>query len=244
MKPLEGMTALLYARVSTDDKGQTTESQLREMKAWCDREGVEILGIFKEEISGADLNRNEWDRLMGRVVRGGVQILLAYSESRISRSTEDMSELKRILRFYGTNIRYVTSSSKPETPEGDLTNYIGVWTAEQERAKLRINTRNGMLTRKLQGIHCGRPLALVFLNRTLDYKSRINENTKVVTIESIFEFARMGCSVDKAATAVGVSRTTLERALRNEGLLSKYKDVQKGECSEGSNVQIEGVEND
>lgn len=244
MKPLGGMTALLYARVSTDDKGQTTESQLREMKAWCIREGVEILGIYEEEMSGADLNRNEWDRLMGRVVRGGVQILLAYSESRISRSTEDMSELKRILRSYGTNIRYVTSSSKPETPEGDLTNYIGVWTAEQERAKLRINTRNGMLTRKLQGVHCGRPLALVLDHHAAENRARMNENTKVVTLESVMQFARMGYSVGKAAAAIGVGRNTLERALQSDGRLNEYRNVQKGICSEGSKVQIEGVGND
>lgn len=244
MKPLEGMTALLYARVSTDDKGQTNESQLREMKAWCIREGVEILGIYEEEMSGADLNRDEWDRLMGRVVRGGVQILLAYSESRISRSTEDMSELKRILRFYGTNIRYVTSSSKPETPEGDLTNFIGTWNAQQERTKLQLNTRNGMLTRKLQGVHCGRPLALVLDHHAAENRARMNENTKVVTLSSVMQFALMGYSVGKAAAAIGVGRNTLERALQNDGRLDEYRNVQKGVCSQGSKAQIEGAEND
>ena len=33
----DGMSAILYARVSTDDKGQTTETQVRAGKEWCAR---------------------------------------------------------------------------------------------------------------------------------------------------------------------------------------------------------------
>ena len=33
----ETYTVVLYARVSTDDKGQTNETQIRDMRAYCQR---------------------------------------------------------------------------------------------------------------------------------------------------------------------------------------------------------------
>lgn len=228
MKLLDGFTAVLYARVSTDDKDQTTASQIREMQAWCVREGVEILAVFSEEKSAGDLDRPEWDRLMGRIARGGVNIILAWSESRISRSTQDMMQIEKLLRSFGVRLRYVSSSVTPETPEGSLINHIGTWQAQQEREKLRINTRNGMLTRKLQGVHCGRPAVLIFAHRVEENKARIGENTKIVTVESVLDYADAGLSAPKTAAAIGVNVSTLKRLLSSEGLWDDFQSRAKG----------------
>jgi Resolvase, N terminal domain len=34
----------IYARVSTDDKGQDPENQLRQLRAWCERMGYAVAG--------------------------------------------------------------------------------------------------------------------------------------------------------------------------------------------------------
>lgn len=240
MRLLEGFTAVLYARVSTDDKDQSTESQIREMRAWCDREGVEIVEVYSEEKSAGDLERPELDRAMGRIARGGINILLAWSESRISRSTEDMAVIEKIVRASGTRIRYVSSAVTPETPEGSLINHIGTWQAEQERQKLKINTKNGMKTKMLQGIHCGRPLAMVLTHNMARDKARIGEETKIIAIESIMEYAASGWSLPKTATALGVTPASLRRTLLAEGRLEEFRSLAKGvSCKRVDSLNIE-----
>ncbi len=44
--------AALYARVSTDDKGQEVENQLRQLRAWCASAGHELAGEYIDHESG------------------------------------------------------------------------------------------------------------------------------------------------------------------------------------------------
>jgi DNA invertase Pin-like site-specific DNA recombinase len=45
--------AAVYARVSTTDRGQTNDNQLQALRAWGDRLGVEVVGEYVDEASGA-----------------------------------------------------------------------------------------------------------------------------------------------------------------------------------------------
>ena len=44
----------IYTRVSTSDKNQTTENQLRELTAYCDRMGYEVVKVYEDEVSGVN----------------------------------------------------------------------------------------------------------------------------------------------------------------------------------------------
>ena len=231
--PYNGMSAVLYARVSTDDKGQTTESQIREMKKWCEDNGVNILGIYKEEESAKDMDRHELDSVLGRIARGGVNILLAWSESRISRNTKDMEQIVDYVSKYGTVIRYVTSSSiAPEEDGGQLLNNINTWQAQVERKKLSVNTKNGMLTAKLNGVHCGRMLAFCFSHRVEECKSMIKTDdsakrkTVIMSLDSVMDLARIGYTINYAAhNIVHVDPKTLRHALEREGVYDEYQNL-------------------
>jgi DNA invertase Pin-like site-specific DNA recombinase len=230
-------TALAYARVSTDDKDQTTESQVREIRNWCSKNNIEILEIYKEEKPAGELKdheRPEFDRMMGRIIRERIDFIVAWSESRLSRNTDDMTDIMRILRTFNVKVRYVSSAVEPETSAGRLINHINTWQGEEERKKLSINTKNGMTTAKLKGTHCGRPLALVLEHHYEENKARVkldgNSPTKIVPLKSIFDYAEMGYSVSKTAKAMGVGRNTLERELSKEGCLELYREIS---CSKG-----------
>lgn len=57
----EEMSAVVYVRSSTDDKGQHPEIQIKDYKEFCDREEIEILEIFKDEgYSGGTPNRQSY----------------------------------------------------------------------------------------------------------------------------------------------------------------------------------------
>ena len=46
------MRIAIYARVSTEDRGQDPENQLRELRAWCANSGHVIAGEYVEHVSG------------------------------------------------------------------------------------------------------------------------------------------------------------------------------------------------
>ena len=46
------MPVAIYARVSTDDKGQDPENQLRQLRAWCSSVGHAIVREYVDHCSG------------------------------------------------------------------------------------------------------------------------------------------------------------------------------------------------
>ena len=227
----EGMSAVLYARVSTDDKDQTTETQIRNMRAWCAEQGVEIVGEYDEEKSAKDLDRPKFDACIGRIARGGVNILLAWNESRLSRDMDDMSTITKIVRSYGTVIRYVANSVEPENSTGKLLNSINTWQAQEERKKLSLNTKVGMETAKAHGVHCGRMLAMCWSHKVAECESMIAKGegckrpTKIVSIDVVMDLAKQGYTINRASSIVGVSRNTLKDNLSAEGRLAEYLEI-------------------
>jgi DNA invertase Pin-like site-specific DNA recombinase len=56
--------AALYARVSTDDKCQDPETQLRLLREYADRRGFTVAGEFVDFASGTRSDRPQFKRLM------------------------------------------------------------------------------------------------------------------------------------------------------------------------------------
>ena len=244
------MTAVLYARVSTDDKDQTTETQIRNMRSWCADQGVEIVAEYEEEKSAKDMDRPKFEACIGRIALGGINILLAWNESRLSRDMEDMTAITKLVRSYGTVIRYVSNAVEPENSTGQLLNSINTWQAQEERKKLSLNTKVGMETAKAHGVHCGRMLALCWSHRVAEMESMIakgddcKQPTKIIPIEVVFDLARQGYTINKASGIIGVSRSTLKRALLSEGRFEEYvsiSDQARRVCPQGD-VTTRGAE--
>ena len=227
----EGMTAILYARVSTDDKDQTTETQIRNMRTWCADQGVEIVAEYEEEKSAKDMDRPKFEACIGRIALGGVNILLAWNESRLSRDMEDMTAITKLVRSYGTVIRYVSNAVEPENSTGQLLNSINTWQAQEERKKLSLNTKVGMQTAKAHGIHCGRKLAMCFSHRVAENERLISKGdgckqpTKIIPIDVVFDLARQGYTINRASGIIGVSHSTLKRALLLEGRFEEFVSI-------------------
>lgn len=223
----DGMSAILYARVSTDDKGQTTETQVRAGKEWCARNGVTLKNIYEEERSGKDQDRPKLREAKGRISERDVNILLARDESRLSRSTEDMEEISAYCKMFGCVIRYFNSSSRPEDGAGYLINALNTWQASEERKKLVANTISGMQTAKLRGVHCGRMLAFCFADRVAENERKIQKDgphrTVIVTKDMVLDYARQGMGISRSAELLGVSATTLKDAMKAEGILEGYR---------------------
>ena len=92
------MTAALYARVSTRDKGQTTENQLRELRAFAERLGYHIYQEYCDQESGGTAERPHFQRLFLDAHQRRFDVVLFWSLDRFSREgvTETLNHLQRI----------------------------------------------------------------------------------------------------------------------------------------------------
>src|SRR4051795_5059128 len=80
-----GQRAALYCRVSTAD--QSCARQERDLTAFADRAGYEVVGIFKETGSGVRLDRAERRKVMALAQARRIDAVLVTELSRWGRST-------------------------------------------------------------------------------------------------------------------------------------------------------------
>ena len=87
----------LYCRVSTSTKDQTTENQLRELTAYCDRMDYEVNKIYEDQISGAKTRekRPAYNQLCKDAFLKRFDLVIAWDVSRFGRS------LKEFVSFLG-----------------------------------------------------------------------------------------------------------------------------------------------
>ncbi len=63
-KPHAARRAGLYARVSTDDRGQDPETQLRQLREYAARRGFTLTAEFVDHASGTRDDRPSYKRLL------------------------------------------------------------------------------------------------------------------------------------------------------------------------------------
>jgi DNA invertase Pin-like site-specific DNA recombinase len=78
---------VIYARVSTDDKGQDPENQLRQLREWCGRLGYAVVREYVEHENGG--KGAEHRKQLGAMFAGASQrefdLPLGWSLDRFSR---------------------------------------------------------------------------------------------------------------------------------------------------------------
>src|SRR5271165_1385617 len=83
-----GQRAALYCRVSTAD--QSCARQERDLTAFADRAGYQVVGVFKETGSGVRLDRAERRKVMALAQARRIDAVLVTELSRWGRSTTDL----------------------------------------------------------------------------------------------------------------------------------------------------------
>jgi predicted site-specific integrase-resolvase len=94
---VNGMKAVLYARVNTTEHDQNPETQLRILRSFADEEvwladPNETLE-FVDHASGGDLNRPAWKEMMKQVRRGSIKAVAVTDIDRAFRSVLDGSSI-------------------------------------------------------------------------------------------------------------------------------------------------------
>lgn len=148
----------LYARVSTD--GQSTENQLRELRAAVKRHGWTIVAEYVDRgVSGAKgrKERPRFDALLHAVARKEFDMIAAWSVDRLGRSLQDLCGFLGDLQSKKVDLYLHQQALDTSTPSGKaMFGMLGVF-AEFERTIIQERVKAGLARARAKGRILGRP---------------------------------------------------------------------------------------
>ncbi len=148
----------LYGRVSTTDKGQDVELQLRELRAFAHARGWRIEEEYVDEgISGSQANRPAMDRLLSACRRRQIDVVLVWRLDRLGRSLKHL--IMTLDEISSLGIKFVSLREQIDctTATGQLMLHLLGAFAEFERALIRERVRAGLAHARAKGKCLGRP---------------------------------------------------------------------------------------
>ena len=147
--------AALYCRVSTAD--QSCERQERDLAAFAQRAGYEVVGTYKETASGARLDRAERRRVLALAQRREIDAVLVTELSRWGRSTTDLLATLRELEARRVSLVALNGMAFDlSTPTGRMMATLLAGIAEFERELTVERIRSGIAAAKARGKRLGR----------------------------------------------------------------------------------------
>lgn len=233
-RPLDGLHAVGYCRVSTDDKGQDTDIQEQEIRKWAQAQGVIIDAVMSEDISGAVWPRPKLSEAIITVATTQASILVCYDPSRLTRDAEGQLGLIKGLLGTGKTIRYVTNGDlDPDSLGARMMTAIKGVTDSEERKVLKEKTTLALHYRRdVLGVHVGRPAKVIITDTPNKYDNgkiaRGQEDGKktttiIVTPTQLTNWARNGWKPSYVAVHIlQVSPQLFLQVLKKSPYLEDY----------------------
>ncbi|HKT88461.1 MAG TPA: recombinase family protein [Candidatus Sulfotelmatobacter sp.] len=145
------MRVALYARVSTLDKGQDTEVQLRELRAYAARRGWTAVEYVDIGVSGTKDSRPQLNAMMQAAKRGKLDCVLVARFDRFARSVSHLLRALEEFRALGIDFVSLNEACDTTTPQGKMLFTILGAVAEFERALICERVRAGLAHARANG---------------------------------------------------------------------------------------------
>ncbi len=147
----------IYCRVSTTD--QSCQRQERDLQEYATKAGYEVVGVWKESISGTGFNRIERQKVLELAQARYIDAILVTEMTRWGRSTIDLIQTLQELHAWGVSLIAQTGIQFDlATPQGRLIAGLMATLAEFERDLVRERVRSGIAAAKARGQKLGRQL--------------------------------------------------------------------------------------
>lgn len=146
--------AIGYIRVSTQDQaneGASLDAQRAKIAAWCAVNDYELIGIYEDAgISGASMNGR--DGLQAALAATGKGMaMVAYSISRLARSTRDMLDIADRLERRGADLVSLTEKIDTTSAAGRMVFRMLAVLSEFERDVIGERTRTALAHKRAKG---------------------------------------------------------------------------------------------
>ncbi len=170
------MDVAIYARVSTRDKGQDCENQLRELREYISgrqTEGWNVVAEYVDHASGGISDREHFSRLFADTAQRRFDLVLFWSLDRFSREgvLETLQHLQRLsnhgVNWFSLKEEYLNSVGMFR----DAVLSILATIAKQERVRLSERVKAGLDRARSEGKALGRPSAIVNRDRIIDLRN-------------------------------------------------------------------------
>jgi len=186
-------------RVSTNDKGQETANQARQLCEFCRAQGWTIVGEYEDHDSGNKADRAQFQRLMTDASQRRFDIALFWALDRLTREGA-LATLEHLTRLssYGVGFR---SFTEPYLDSCGLFKDVVIaiigTIAKQERVRISERVRAGLNRAKVQGTRSGKP---------------IGRPKMVIARDRVLELRARGLSWREIARRTGTSAANVRRA--------------------------------
>jgi DNA invertase Pin-like site-specific DNA recombinase len=193
--------AAIYARVSTTGKGQNPETQLLELRKYCQDRAWPYTEYVDIGASGKSTDRPALNRLQKDIHYHRINTVIIWKFDRLARNTRELLNLADDWGKRGVDLISKTEDIDTTSPGGRAIFAIMAVIAEFERAVLVERVNAGLDRARREGKHLGRP------------------KTKVRIPPEIIEGLSQGSlSLYRAAQETGIPRSTLKRRLGERGI--------------------------
>jgi DNA invertase Pin-like site-specific DNA recombinase len=188
-------TVALYARVSTKDKGQSTENQLPELRRFAQAHGYTVYKEYVEHESGGTGKRSEFQALYTDAHLRRFDLVLFWSLDRFNREGA-LPTLQYLNQLQGWGVGYKSLTEQYLDSVGlfqEAIISILATLAKQERVRLSERTKAGMARRKAAGMQMGPPAK------------------SATVVEQIQQLKYSGLSNYAVAKQLGISASTVAK---------------------------------
>src|SRR5262245_29459740 len=210
------VSAVLYARVSSEEqaKKETIETQLFAAQQQCEREGITIAEIYRDEgISGTVPfdDRPEGKRLLADARAGKFTTVLLYRVDRLGRLDVVSHVARYHLEAFGVGLRSLTEPFDTTTPSGKFLFSILVASASMERETIIQRAKDGLRRVSSAGRWAnGRPP----YGYRIENRQLIADNSEAPIVREIFRLAATRHSLVTIATHLNQSGVLTREGLR------------------------------
>jgi DNA invertase Pin-like site-specific DNA recombinase len=156
--------AIGYARVSTDEQGQSglgIEAQREAIRREASRRGFPDVAIYEDVASsGKNLRRPGLRRALSELRDGGAAVLIVSKLDRLTRSVHDASGVMQRAEREGWGLVALDIAVDTTTPQGAAMAQMLAVFAELERRMIGQRTRDALAQKRRSGARLGRPRLL------------------------------------------------------------------------------------
>ena len=202
------MKAVIYARVSSTGERQSTSRQVADLADYANCNGLEIVEVYEEHISGAKRNeeRAVLTECIAYAVGNKVDVVLFSELSRCGRAVWEVLDTIRTLKDNGINAYFQKEGLSLFSADGKENPYLAVMVsvlgvcAQMERENIAYRLNSGRKLAIEKGVKMGRKVGSV--------KSK---EQKQEEYGKVLRSLRAGKSVRDTAAICGVSVSTVQR---------------------------------
>ena len=207
--------AVIYARVSSTGERQSTARQVADLTDYASRNGLEVVGVYEEHISGAKRNEERvvLAECINYAVTNGVKVVLFSELSRCGRAVWEVLDTIRTLKDNGINAYFQKEGLSLFGADGRENPYLAVMVsvlgvcAQLERENLLFRLNSGKARFVANGGRLGRKVGSV--------KSK---ERKQEEYGKVIRSLKQGKSIRDTAAICGVSVSTVQRVKKEFGI--------------------------